>query len=514
MISRKLLFVVHRAAPFPGGSEYYVHNMAVESARRGHDVTVFAMEHKGDYQGIKVTNDPNILLQYFDLIIVHGGDASAQNVVHMNAEKIPSPILYMIIKPSMSEACQKGLVLSKYLGYSTTADIEFIRGLNAPNVKFWDKARRVRHGIPVPTIPASIDLYETYGLSGDKSKPVYVSAGGFYHNKAMTPLCEAFENSDFEGRLIIFGYGMPENAPKPKTNKVVIVTDASQADVLQAIKSANGYIQNSTEEGFGLVLLEASLLGTRWYARDIAGAHDMSKYGIIYKDEADLIAKLKSGVTNDLDAALQYVQDNHLIGNTVDDIEAVLQEEQNHERGMDLGSGPHPDQTCEIRVDLHKWPSVTHLQDLLKAPYQFSDECVDRINFGDVIEHIDIFSLPTVMSEIKRMLKPAGKLTITCPDMLWIAERIVKNDWYEKANVGWLNQSTDPHENAMSYLFGGFHNKDEYQIPGMGHVNGFTFASLKKLLTNHGFADIVRVDDERNPMPARDAVLKVICRKP
>jgi len=38
---KKILYVVHRYAPYPGGSENYVRDMAEETLRRGHDVTVF-----------------------------------------------------------------------------------------------------------------------------------------------------------------------------------------------------------------------------------------------------------------------------------------------------------------------------------------------------------------------------------------------------------------------------------------------------------------------------------------
>ena len=71
----RLLFVVHRYAPYPGGSEYYVQNMAEEMLKRKHEVTVLAHEHKGDYNGVIASNDYNTILnQPWDLIIVHGGD--------------------------------------------------------------------------------------------------------------------------------------------------------------------------------------------------------------------------------------------------------------------------------------------------------------------------------------------------------------------------------------------------------------------------------------------------------
>lgn len=184
----KLLYVVHRYVPFPGGSEYYVRDMAEESLRRGHDVTVLAHEHKGDQNGVKVTNDYQRLAEKWDLIIVHGGDVISQNIVHVNATQIRSPVCYMLIKPSDSDVCSHGLKYHKIIAYSTSADIEFIKrhGVQA-------RARRIRHGIvPEQTIREKQKM-PTY---------TYVSAGGFYPHKAMVPLAEAFMRSSLPLSLI------------------------------------------------------------------------------------------------------------------------------------------------------------------------------------------------------------------------------------------------------------------------------------------------------------------------
>ena len=59
----KICFVVHRYAPFPGGSEYYVQQMAEECVQRHHDVTVLAGEHKGHLNGVRLTSDANDLIK-------------------------------------------------------------------------------------------------------------------------------------------------------------------------------------------------------------------------------------------------------------------------------------------------------------------------------------------------------------------------------------------------------------------------------------------------------------------
>lgn len=180
---------------------------------------------------------------------------------------------------------------------------------------------------------------------------------------------------------------------------------------------------------------------------------------------------------------------------------------------IDIGSGPHPKADANIRMDLHQWPGVTHVHDMLKTPYPFESNTFEKAYMGDVIEHIYIFDIDRVMTEVNRILKPGAILDVTVPDFRWIFERIVYGDWQEKANVGWLNPTNDPWKNALSYLFGGFHNVKEYRLNGMGHVNAFDEKSLTELLEKNGFTNCKRIPDDRNPEPARDAVLKIICNK-
>ena len=164
-------------------------------------------------------------------------------------------------------------------------------------------------------------------------------------------------------------------------------------------------------------------------------------------------------------------------------------------------------------MPFRSWPSTTKKHDLHQFPYPYEDNYADKIYLGDVIEHLVCFAAPLVICEIHRILKPGGTFEITCPDVLWVMERIVKGDWKEKANVPWLNVYDDPWEDAMNYIFGGWRHPEEFKIPGMGHINGFCESSLIKLLNEGGFEDAKRVPDDRNPEPARGAVLKVICKK-
>lgn len=313
----RLLFVVHRYAPFPGGSEYYVRDMAEECLRRGHDVTVLAHEHQGDQNGVKVSNDYQAILnQPWNLIIVHGGDVISQDVIHINAEKLRSPVVYMIVKPSESEVCIKGLNTHKFLGYSTSMDIDHIKKFG-----HLSKARRIRHGIvPETTI---IDC-----VTRDYDKKIFVSAGGFWAHKGMAPLAYDFTKANIpNAELHLYGYGEEHLIPKESHN-VKCYFGRSREDVMEAIFLADAYILNSTEEGFGLVLLEAMMNKTPWIAKDLAGAHDMCYHGTIYNTEKELMDILRNFKRDDrkVEDAYNYVMCNHTIHDTVNDIEDILLE--------------------------------------------------------------------------------------------------------------------------------------------------------------------------------------------
>lgn len=181
---------------------------------------------------------------------------------------------------------------------------------------------------------------------------------------------------------------------------------------------------------------------------------------------------------------------------------------------IDIGSGPHPKPDADVRMDIHDWAYVNCKHDMLKTPYPFKSNTFTKAYMGDVVEHIMIFDVDRVLDEVYRIMAPGGILEVTVPDVRWICERIVKNDWVENCgNIGWLNQAATPWKRAMSYLYGGFQNINEYQLAGMGHVNGFDETSLGALLASHHFLGIHREPDTRNPFPGNEAVLRMICQK-
>lgn len=328
---KKILLVCHRYAPYPGGTEYYVQNIAEELLNRRYDVTVLADTHQGDYNGVKLSSDYQILLEKWDLIIVHGADVRTQDVVHQNSEIISnnSPILYLIVKPSASLNALIGMENADFLGCSTSFDtghvVEYLRST--------DKIRKIRHGIPIEksikqkTVKSSSFIH-------------FTSVGGFWHHKGFRELSEVFvELAEYHPNiwLHLYGYSGPQELILEHP-RIDVVSGAKHNAVLQAISNADVYIMNSYEEGFGLVLLEAMVNKVPWFARDIAGAHDLKEFGHTYKSRDELKSLMDTyiRVRNtgediskefNVDYAFDYVVNNHSIVNTVDDIEKVINED-------------------------------------------------------------------------------------------------------------------------------------------------------------------------------------------
>lgn len=337
MAKLNLLFVVHRYVPYPGGSEYYVQAMAEECLRRGHTVTVYTDVHKGDWNGVTVTGDIYILMRKYDLIVVHGGDVSNQNNVHMHAHILPSPVLYLLISPSASPVCLKGLRDAKWLGCSTQADWKFCKQHGQ-----LDKAVEIKHGIKYEPFDADKKRQdgETFREKwGIKTKFVMLATGGFWQHKGFEELCQTFLEAELKDwTLVMTGYHQDarfEPRGAKDSLQVIVLYLEERADVKLAMSAADLIVMNSFQEGFGLVLLEAMSLKVPWIARGIAGALTLQSYGTIYKDRAglqDLLEQLKHDgaraklLSLDQETAYSYLEEHHSIRSTCNSILALAQE--------------------------------------------------------------------------------------------------------------------------------------------------------------------------------------------
>jgi glycosyltransferase involved in cell wall biosynthesis len=319
-MNKKICFVVHRYAPYPGGSEYYVQQMAEECVQRHLDVTVIAGEHKGHLNGVRVTSDANELMNK-DLVVVHGGDVGVQNFVLQHAPQINSPVLYMLIKPSESPVCLQALKDVKYIGCSAPEDWE--------HVKKWgveSKSHKVIHGISPTDCIGEPELFKKkYDIPKDKQ--MFLSCGGYWPNKKMIELVNAFREANLpDAVLVTTGYDNRFGIMPHASDNVIPLMVEDPKDIKNAIADADCYVMNSDAEGFGLVILESMINKTPWIARNIAGARLLADYGQVYETEKELIPLLQNFKrdANKIVRAHTYVISNHLIKNTVDDILSLL----------------------------------------------------------------------------------------------------------------------------------------------------------------------------------------------
>jgi glycosyltransferase involved in cell wall biosynthesis len=294
--------------------------MAEETLSRGHEVCVFTGEHKGDWNGVRVTDLVNTLNEKWDLIVIHGGDVGVQDFVLRHAKDIESPILFMLIVPSMSQTYLNAIQDVKYVGCSTIEDWDYVNDRGVV-----EKSVQISHGIDPKISTGTKGFREKYGIA---TKYMILSCGGYWPNKAMRELVEAFDKVGRDDiTLVLTGYDNRHGIKPEDSKNVKALMIDDRDEVLSAIADADLYIMHSHKEGFGLVLLESMLNKTPWASRNIAGAKLLKEFGFTYDNDDELVTYLKdfNGVPNtQIEDAYSIVVINHLINNTVDDILRLL----------------------------------------------------------------------------------------------------------------------------------------------------------------------------------------------
>lgn len=149
-----------------------------------------------------------------------------------------------------------------------------------------------------------------------------------------------------------------------------------------------------------------------------------------------------------------------------------------------------PGQWRETRLDID--PSVapdivSSITDMAAVPEQSYDAVWSSHN----IEHLARHEVPLALAEFHRVLRPGGFALIATPDLRQAAALIAEGRLEEPAYISPAGPIA-----PIDILYG-FSAAIAAGNGFMGHRTGFTAATLKRLLTEAGFAGVEVVADGR-----------------
>jgi SAM-dependent methyltransferase len=153
---------------------------------------------------------------------------------------------------------------------------------------------------------------------------------------------------------------------------------------------------------------------------------------------------------------------------------------------LNLGAGGHaaPDDVRgdlrEIQVDIAAPADV--IADLRNLP--FDDDYADAVYSSHVIEHFDERDLVGMVAEWRRVLKPGGTMTVSCPDAQSAARFIAQNGIDAVAYVADGGQEIRGQD-----LFFGYAPYFEAFGARMRHRVAFDMRKLAHVLSSAGFTE-------------------------
>lgn len=151
---------------------------------------------------------------------------------------------------------------------------------------------------------------------------------------------------------------------------------------------------------------------------------------------------------------------------------------------LNLGGGNHEIEGY-INVDIKNGLSV--------YPLYYDDNSVDEIRASHILEHFSMKLVPHVLKDWVRVLKPNGIIKIAVPDIVWIANELMKGN---------------PRELPLAeFIMGG--QIDKYDF----HKSVFNYETLKTKMIEAGLVDIEYWDDDIQDCSSLEVSLNLMGRK-
>ncbi len=331
----KIAYIGQKGIPMTqGGIEAHVENLAVEMAKRGHEVYVYARPNYTDknlkeYKGVHIINLPSISTKHFDAIshtFISSIHACFQNydIIHYHGV---GPSLMSFIPRIFSRAkvigtfhCmdrfhQKWNRIAKsflLLGEYTVCKFPHKTIAVSPIIKDYAKKHfkkeivEISNGFSV-TKNQNTDKLEELNI---KPKKYFLAISRIIAHKGLQYLIEAFnklENNEYQ--LVIVGdtFHNAEYSEYIKklsdSNKNIILTGQQQGEALnQIFTHAFCFVIPSEGEGLSITLLEAMAHGLPTIASIIDGNQCFI--------DKDLVYSFENKNVNELQNRMQYIISN------------------------------------------------------------------------------------------------------------------------------------------------------------------------------------------------------------
>ena len=122
----------------------------------------------------------------------------------------------------------------------------------------------------------------------------------------------------------------------------------------------------------------------------------------------------------------------------------------------------------------------------LGRPFPLPDRSVAFVYHEHVIEHLPLDVTKRMLDECFRVMRPDGRMRISCPDFEMLARNYLQSPQYYFETPIYQEKGYAPYRTALQRLC--------HVVYDFGHHWMWDFESLSLALTTAGFVDIVRVE--------------------